>query len=1830
MKNMQALETKNKPRIFNADILSAAKIFATLFAISCLAVLSGCQNPFDARETNEPQAETGTVSLTIGREDTGRMVRPDFSMGDFVEVNFAFVATCNNGNSDFSENWTRDDNPGAIAITVDLAAGIWDLQVTAYIAGEGETTLRTAMGSLEGIEVIPEETVGGNVRLYPITTGAGTFSWDITLPTSAVTARMEIMRVGGSGDTHPGTFYFVGGPGGTTPPENPGRMELDAGRYRMLFTLYNARGDMAGLRTILHIYQNMESHFEETFTDNHFAITLEDLVLGAWDGTRWEFADEITAGHLAHLGIGGVDNDNFHYYIIGWLNSPAFVAATPAHPDLDALKVLVDAALISIAVASIAAADHTDRTSAEAAIAGSVGNDTEVTFVWSEDGARVTVRIGDHEVEIEFDTAVPLPELTGTVSITGTAQVGQTLTANTEDLGGSGNISFQWMRGDAPIENANGGTYVVQADDIDAMITVVVNRAGNTGSVASNAVGPVVGAPTVAPELDLVSIPSGIFMMGSPEGTPDSHANERPVREVTISSFYMGRFPVTQGEWYDVMETDPSYFHSGHSAIVAAGANWRNLPVERVNWYDALVFSNRLSIMRGLSPAYSIGGSTNPDDWGSVPMTSNATWNAVMIVPGSTGYRLPTEAQWEFAARGGHGSPGNFTFSGSNNAAEVAWHSANSGNRTHEVGRLRPNALGLYDMSGNVSELVWDWFGTYPSMAQTNPTGATSGNFRMTRGGGWNFGHLIIRSTTRSTVDPNFGGNNIGIRVVRPGPDLPELTGTVTITGTAQVGQTLTADTNDLDGSGDISFLWRRGTTNIGTNSSTYVVQAADVGSTITVTVTRSDNSGSVTSTAVGPVTAAPLPPLIGAVFIIGTAQVGQTLTANTAALGGSGDITFQWRRGNTDVGTNSSTYVMQAEDVGSTITVVVTRAGYSGSVTGGPTATVIFPPLTGTVIITGTAQVGQTLTANTDDLGGSGDITFQWRRGNTDVGTNSSTYVVQAADVGSTITVVVTRTGHSGSVTGGPTAIVIFPPLTGTVTITGTAQVGQALTANTAALGGSGDLSFQWMRGDTPIESASGSTYVVQAADVGSMITVVVSRTGYSGSVESNAVGPVIAAPLPPLTGTVIITGTAQVGQTLTANTDDLGGSGTISYQWLSGTTNVGTNSSTYIVQTADVGLTITVIVTRAGHSGSVTSAAIGPVTAAPLDLVRIPGGTFLMGSPVNTPNSQASERPVREVTISSFYMGRFLVTQGEWYDVMGTNPSGFHSRSSAILAAGANWRNLPVEMVSWYDALVFSNRLSIASGLTPAYSIGGSTNPDDWGLVPPTSNATWNAVTVVPGSTGYRLPTEAQWEFAARGGHGSPGNFVFSGSNVVTEVAWHSANSGNRTHEVGALMPNALGLYDMSGNVWEWVWDRWGTYPSVAETDPTGPAAGDSRVRRGGGWNDTPSNVRSAHRNGSNPFNRFTSFGFRLVRPDPSIPELTGTVSITGTPEVGQTLTANTVALGGSGMISFQWQSGSTGVGTGSTYVVQAADVGSTITVVVTRAGHSGSVTSVAVGPVVPAPTPSLDLVRIPGGTFMMGSPEGTPSSTANERPVREVTISSFYMGRFPVTQGEWYDVMGTNPSNFHSGHSAIVAAGVNWRNLPIETVSWYDALVFSNRLSIASGLTPAYSIGGSTNPDDWGSVPATSNATWNAVTVVPGSTGYRLPTEAQWEFAARGGNGSPGNFTFSGSNNADEVAWIGENSAARTHEVGTRQPNALGLYDMTGNVWEWVWDWWGAYPSFPETNPTGPAAGDGRMLRGGSWSNLSLAVVRSAHRNDFGPGHRADNIGFRVVRP
>ena len=252
--------------------------------------------------------------------------------------------------------------------------------------------------------------------------------------------------------------------------------------------------------------------------------------------------------------------------------------------------------------------------------------------------------------------------------------------------------------------------------------------------------------------------------------------------------------------------------------------------------------------------------------------------------------------------------------------------------------------------------------------------------------------------------------------------------------------------------------------------------------------------------------------------------------------------------------------------------------------------------------------------------------------------------------------------------------------------------------------------------------------------------------------------------------------------------------------------------------------------------------------------------------------------------------------------------------------------------------------------------------------------------------------------------------------------------------------------------------------------------------------------------------------------------------------------------------------------------------------------------------------------DLVLVPGGTFKMGRTKG--SGEDFEKPVHKVTIKPFYMGKHEVSQAFYALVMEDIPSLFEGTRN------------PVEQVSWYDAIVFCNKLSMLTGCTPVYSISGGTDPDKWGSVPKYGNSFWNAVICDWNANGYRLPTEAEWEYAARGAQNKP-KYIYSGSKEIDAVAWYaGNNTPNGTKPVGTKEPNGLGIYDMSGNVWEWCWDWSGYYDKKAQTDPKGPATGKNRIRRGGSWyddaSSCRISLRTSTYSNSGN-----EYTGFRVCR-
>jgi sulfatase modifying factor 1 len=237
-------------------------------------------------------------------------------------------------------------------------------------------------------------------------------------------------------------------------------------------------------------------------------------------------------------------------------------------------------------------------------------------------------------------------------------------------------------------------------------------------------------------------------------------------------------------------------------------------------------------------------------------------------------------------------------------------------------------------------------------------------------------------------------------------------------------------------------------------------------------------------------------------------------------------------------------------------------------------------------------------------------------------------------------------------------------------------------------------------------------------------------------------------------------------------------------------------------------------------------------------------------------------------------------------------------------------------------------------------------------------------------------------------------------------------------------------------------------------------------------------------------------------------------------------------------------------------------------------------------------PAP-PGFVLVE--AGSFRMGSTSGEE----DQQPVHSVTISrSFYISKSETTQKQWREVMSTNPPAFRGD------------TMPVELVSWYEAVEYCNRLSQRDGLAPCYS------GSDY------------SITCDFSANGYRLPTEAEWEYAARGGKQSKST-TYAGSNSASVAGWYSDNSNATTHPVGQKRRNELGLYDMSGNVWEWCWDWYGPYVSIQETDPQGAQPGSERVIRGGCWNSSAASFLRPTYRNVRSPVRTDIAVGFRPVR-
>jgi formylglycine-generating enzyme required for sulfatase activity len=486
-------------------------------------------------------------------------------------------------------------------------------------------------------------------------------------------------------------------------------------------------------------------------------------------------------------------------------------------------------------------------------------------------------------------------------------------------------------------------------------------------------------------------------------------------------------------------------------------------------------------------------------------------------------------------------------------------------------------------------------------------------------------------------------------------------------------------------------------------------------------------------------------------------------------------------------------------------------------------------------------------------------------------------------------------------------------------------------------------------------------------------------------------------------------------------------------------------------------------------------------------MTLALIPNGTFTMGE---------GDEALQVTLTHPFQLGVYEVTQEEYEKVMGNNPSVFKKDPQN-----------PVETVSWYDAVEFCKKLS----QLPEEKAAGRV---------------------------YRLPTEAEWEYACRAG--STTQYSFGNIEERLSVyAWYYstkiADSKYGPQPVGRKKPNAWGLYDMHGNVGEWCSDWYGEYPKGAVSDPSGPREGSSRVCRGGSWCNDAAGCRSSFRLSRSPEERGNNGGFRVALSSPGIPEVA-----------------------------------EPGADTDQDYVKKL------------KAEKAKMNEDTA-----PEPQPPLKEITNSIGMKLVLIPKGTFT-----RENSLVTISrDYYLGVYEVTQSQYEKVMGTNPSYFQGDN----VANVDSSNHPVEMVSWEEAVEFCKRLSELPEEKAAGRV-------------------------------YRLPTEAEWEYACRAGTTTKYSFGDD-DGQLGKYAWYVGHSNRKTHPFGEKKSNAWGLSDMHGNVWEWCSDWYDEYHEGAVSDPSGPKAGVYRVYRGGSWGH-EAALCRSSFRFRGPPTIRLSNCGFRVA--
>ena len=623
----------------------------------------------------------------------------------------------------------------------------------------------------------------------------------------------------------------------------------------------------------------------------------------------------------------------------------------------------------------------------------------------------------------------------------------------------------------------------------------------------------------------------------------------------------------------------------------------------------------------------------------------------------------------------------------------------------------------------------------------------------------------------------------------------------------------------------------------------------------------------------------------------------------------------------------------------------------------------------------------------------------------------------------------------------------------------------------------------------------------------------------------------------------------------------------------------------------------------------------------------VVVPGGSFVMGTPADEFCREKDEGPQHLVTITrSMLVSDHEVTQDEWMTVTGApNPSYYGPDG---LDPQCTDPDCPVERVDWYEAIHYCNELSAKEGLEECYDVvgcagtlGGGCNPD----IDCTGDYACSSVTFKGlDCTGYRLPTEAEWEYLARAGTSAAYPYPApDGSDKtddcsqdapelqVVDYAWFRNNSGVLTHQMKQKAANAFGLYDMAGNVSEWLWDSndMEQYDGVSAVDPLGPtglaAEGIYKKIRGGNSYSGPKRCRSGWRNRSPADSRVRVNGFRVLR---SLPGST-CVPDCENRECGDD------GCGGS--------CGTCGAGE------QCLE-------------HFGA-------------CQPADWVVTPSGSFVMGAGSDEACFQVDEGPQHQVTITRpMLVSDHTVNQGEWEATTGLENPSF-----SFSAAKCKEADCPVERVNWYEAALYCNTLSKQHGLEQCYELGGCSGTMGGGCAPGLGGCdldddAWVYVCQLPtfkgvDCAGFRLPTEAEFEYFARAGTQAPLPYPapFGGGKSAQECnshephpdpepnlgpyAWYTYNSQDKVRPVRTKLPNNWGIYDLYGNVTQWVsdsYEYGTVYTEDPVVDPTDDQ-GQFKRVRGCPFNAIYLNDCRSAARHFTDPDDRSSSLGLRVVR-